>query len=93
AHLAAARDLSCVLELDAIPCAPGIGVEDALRSGEEYELLVAAADVDLRAFAKAHPGLALTRIGRVEARGAMAVRAERGGAAVELPGTHDHFAR
>lgn len=93
AHLAAASDVSCVLDLDAIPCAAGIAVEDALRSGEEYELLVAGAALDVQAFAAAHGGLALTRIGRVEARGAAAVRAERGGAGVELPGTHDHFAR
>lgn len=93
AHLAAASDVSCVLELEAIPCMAGISVEDALRSGEEYELLVAGPALDVQAFAAAQGGLALTRIGRIEARGPAAVRAERGGAGVALPGTHDHFAR
>lgn len=94
AHLAAASGVSCVLDLNALPCVAGVGVEAALASGEEYELLVTAADMDLPAFARAHPGLTLTAIGRVEAaRGAGDVRAERDGQPAALPGTHDHFAR
>lgn len=91
AHLAAASGVSCVLDLDAIPRLPGASVEQALRSGEEYELLVAAQDLDAAAFALAHAGLALTRIGRVEARADIAVRAERAGVPVALPKTFDHF--
>lgn len=93
AHLAAASGVSCVLDLDAIPCVAGVGVDAALQSGEEYELLVAAPSLDVQAFAAAHAGLALTAIGRVEASGAAAVRAERAGRQVALPGAHDHFAR
>jgi thiamine-monophosphate kinase len=93
AHLAAASGACCVLDLDAIPCMTGVTVEDALRSGEEYELLVAAPALDVQAFAAAHDGLTLTPIGRVEANGGAAVRAERRGEQVALPGAHDHFAR
>lgn len=94
AHLAAASGVTCVLDLEAVPCVRGVSVEQALASGEEYELLIAAAALDLPAFAAAQPGLALTAVGRVEAaRGAGAVRAERNGQPVALPRAHDHFAR
>lgn len=94
AHLAAASAVTCVLDLNAVPCVSGVSAEQALASGEEYELLVAAAALDLPAFAAAHPDLALTAVGRVEAaRGAGAVRAERDGQAVTLPSAHDHFSR
>lgn len=97
AHLAAASDLGVVLELESVPCVPGRSVEEALASGEEYELLVTAPELDPTAFARAHPNLTLTRIGRVEAASATlesgAVRGERDGKPVELPSTHDHFAR
>lgn len=94
AHLAAASGVACVLDLNAIPCLNGISVDDALSSGEEYELLVAAPAVDLTAFHAAHPNLGLTVIGRVEAaRGAGEVRAERDGQPAALPSSHDHFAR
>lgn len=54
-----------------------------------------AADAFGAAFAAAHGGLALTRIGRVEAPGpddAPGVRGESGGRPVALPRAHDHFA-
>ncbi len=90
AHLAAASDVRCVLDLDAVPCIASVDVEDALASGEEYELLVAAPAIDVAAFTAAHDGLPLTAIGRIE-RGA-GVAATRGGAAVSLPPAFDHFA-
>lgn len=97
AHLAAASDAAIVLELDAVPCVPGRSVDGALASGEEYELLVTAPELDAAAFAAAQPNLTLTRIGRVEAASsaqpAGSVRGERDGQPVELPATHDHFAR
>ncbi len=68
AHIAAASGVRCVLALDAIPCVAGTGAREAIASGEEYELLVAAAGLDTAAFARAHAGLTLTAIGRVEAR-------------------------
>lgn len=106
AHLAAASGVTCVLDLDAIPCLPGVRVDDALQSGEEYELLVAGPALDVAAFAAAHGGLTLTAIGRVEALSGVAasgavvensaqahgvVRAERAGVQVSLPGAYDHF--
>lgn len=94
AHLAAASGVCCVLDLGAIPCVSEVSVTEALASGEEYELLVAAPALDARAFAAAHEGLALTAIGRVEAAaGAGEVRAEREGRPATMPGAHDHFAR
>lgn len=94
AHLAAASAVSCVLDLNAVPCVDGVNVDQALASGEEYELLVAAPALDVAAFAAAHAGLRLTAIGRIEAaRGEGEVRAERDGRPAALPGAHDHFAR
>lgn len=94
AHLAAASAVRCVLDLSAIPCVPGVPVQDALASGEEYELLVASPALDTAAFRAAHDGLALTAIGRVEAvSGAGEVTAERDGRPTALPRAHDHFAR
>lgn len=93
AHLAAASGVRCVLNLNALPCVEGVTVDEALASGEEYELLLAAPALDRQAFSAAHRGLALTCIGRVEAaRGAGEVRAERDGQPTALPGAHDHFA-
>ena len=94
AHLAAASGVRCVLDLGAIPCVDGVAVEAALASGEEYELLVAAPALDAPAFARAHAGLALTAIGRVEAAVGTDgdVRAERDGRPASLPRAHDHFA-
>jgi thiamine-monophosphate kinase len=94
AHLAAASGVRCVLDLGAVPTVDGVAVDDALASGEEYELLVAAPSFDAQAFAAANGGLLLTPIGRVEAaRGAGDVTAERDGRPTALPAAHDHFAR
>lgn len=94
AHLAAASGVDCVLDLDAIPCVAGATADDALRSGEEYELLVTASALDVARFAAENLGLPLTAIGRVEApRGVGEVRAERGGRPAALPSSHDHFSR
>lgn len=95
AHLAAASGVRCVVELGAIPLVEGVDAAAALASGEEYELLVAAASLDVAAFARAHAGLTLTAIGRVEsapAGGAGDVRAERDGRPASLPRAYDHFA-
>jgi thiamine-monophosphate kinase len=92
-HLARASGVALELELERIPCWPGVGPRDAVRSGEEYELLVALprrfAARDAAAFEHAH-GLVLTRIGRC-ATGA-GVRLTEGGAIVPAPSGFDHFA-
>lgn len=94
AHLAAASAVRCVLSLDEIPRLAGVNADEALASGEEYELLVAAPHIDVARFAAENGGLTLTAIGRVEtAAGVGDVVAERDGAPIGLPATHDHFAR
>ena len=95
AHIAHASGALCTISLDAVPCVAGVSAREAIVSGEEYELLVAAPSLDVRAFAAAHGGLALTAIGTVRAPapgdGADVV-AEQGGVRVPLPRAHDHFA-
>lgn len=97
-HIAAASGVRCVIDVAALPCVPGVSAVDALSSGEEYELLVAAAPLDVEAFTAAfratHGGLSLTAIGRVEStsRASGEVVATRDGVAVPLTGAHDHFA-
>src|SRR5439155_199465 len=65
-HLAAASRVRVALELERIPCWPGVAPLAAARSGEEYELLVALprrfGAREARAF-RAATRLALTRIG------------------------------
>lgn len=94
AHLAAASGVRCVLDLEDVPRFEGVDVTQAVTSGEEYELLVAAPAADpvafSAAFVAANDGLALTAIGRVEA--GAGVVALRGGAEVPLPRAYDHFA-
>lgn len=93
AHLAAAGGVHIVLNLDKLPLLPGASVEDAARSGEEYELMVTApATLDTRAF-EAEFGIPITCIGAVSPPlpGEPAVEALRHGARVELPRGHDHF--
>jgi thiamine-monophosphate kinase len=90
-HLAAASGVRVRLELDRVPCVPGIAPLDAARSGEEYELVVAApTPLDGHAFAAAF-GIPLTEVGRVLGEGAPGVEAWLGGARVDLPRGHDHF--
>jgi len=95
AHIAHASGVLCSISLDLVPCVAGVSANDALVSGEEYELLVAAPSLDVRAFSVAHGGLPLTAIGTVRSPavgdGADVV-AEQGGVRVALPRAHDHFA-
>ena len=70
-HLAAASQVACVLDLDAVPVHPGGydgGARRAMTSGEEYELLVAMEDDEAVAADFADEfGMPLTRVGRVAA--------------------------
>src|SRR5204863_7860566 len=65
-HLAAASGVGVAIELERVPCWPGVTPFAAVRSGEEYELLVAMprrfGPADAKAFGRA-TGLPLTRIG------------------------------
>jgi len=91
-QLAAASGIAIAIELERIPCWPGVAPRAAARSGEEYELLVAMprsfGPAGARAFRRA-TGLPLTRIGACETgRG---VRITQDGRPIApLPG-FDHF--
>jgi thiamine-monophosphate kinase len=91
-QVAAASGIAITIELDRVPCWPGVAPRAAARSGEEYELLVAMprsfGSAGARAFRRA-TGLPLTRIGACSAgRG---VRITQDGRPIApLPG-FDHF--
>lgn len=94
-HLAFASGLRCVIDAESVPRIAGLSVREALASGEEYELLVAAPSLDAAAFRAAHGGLALTAIGRFEAlapgESAEAMLESQGARSTLVP-AHDHFA-
>ncbi|HYL22102.1 MAG TPA: thiamine-phosphate kinase [Gemmatimonadales bacterium] len=91
-HLAAASGVAIVIELERVPCWPGVTPRDAVRSGEEYELLVALphgfGEGQARAFRR-FTGLPLTRIGRC-ARG-RGVRMLDQGRRITPPAGFDQF--
>lgn len=90
AHVAAASGVLIVLELDALRTIAGVRQDDAARSGEEYELAVAAPPrLDAAAFEREFH-LPLTPIGRVE-RGPAEVRATLHAARVAPGGGFSHF--
>jgi thiamine-monophosphate kinase len=93
-HLAAASGVEIAIALEDVPRWPGATPALAVRSGEEYELLVALPrtfDARMaRAFRRA-TGVALTRIGRCAAGAGL--RLTRGGRPVATPAGFDHFPR
>jgi thiamine-monophosphate kinase len=92
AHLAAASGVRITIEADAVPRISGADVSTAQRSGEEYELLVAArTPFDAVAFQRTF-GLSLTRIGAVE-QGDAGVDLLIGGERVASPAGYDHFSQ
>lgn len=91
-HLAAASGVGIAIELERVPCWPGVTPRAAAASGEEYELLVALprsfGTAGARAFRRA-TGLPLTRIGACTAgRG---LRITREGRLITPPRGFDHF--
>lgn len=90
AHIAVASHVRLAITLDALPTLGGLSPEDAARSGEEYELLVASPDpLDLNEFERRF-GIPLSEIGRVEA-GVAEVVATLRGVRVASGGGFDHF--
>ena len=91
-HLAAASGVAIVIELERVPCWPGVTPRAAVRSGEEYELLVALprgfGERHARAFRR-FAGLPLTRIGWC-ARGRGVRMIDHGRWITPAPG-FDHF--
>ena len=77
-RLALASGLAVVIDPALVPLFPGVRAEDAIRSGEEYELLFTVPPN-----AGVPPGLLATRIGHVEP--GSGVWLETGGDRVALP--------
>ena len=89
AHIAAASNVAIELDAARIPRFDGVSSSQAIASGEEYEVVVTAPEVDTAAFA-AEFGLELTEIGRVVA-GPQRVTVLEGGQKVSTPPGFDHF--
>ncbi len=89
-HLARASGVTLVLEAASVPRMTGVRPEEALASGEEYELLVTLpfGGADVTAFERLF-GIPLTCIGAVEAAGANPVIVV--GARVDPTRGHDHL--
>lgn len=88
-HVAAASGVEIALDAQRIPCVEGVGVELAVQSGEEYELLVTVPhELDVRGF-EARFHVPLTGIGHVVA-GTPGVVHIPGVSDARLTG-HDHF--
>jgi len=93
-HLAAASGVDVEIDAARVPRLDDVGVEDALRSGEEYELVTTApAPFDTEAFA-ARFGIPLTEIGTVAGapRDARSTVHVHGARVAPLEG-YDHFSR
>jgi len=92
-HLAAASGVGWAIDPDRVPLHPAAEVvQEALASGEEYELLVALPAGQGAALAEAFRGqfgLPLTRVGTAERE--PGVRVLRAGKPVELLPTFTHF--
>jgi thiamine-monophosphate kinase len=93
-HLAAASAVAIRIDQQAIPLVPGTTAEQALRSGEEYELFVTAPAIDIAAF-RAATGTRLTPIGQVvmptEGPSVLVEVAGDSSARVDSTRGHDHF--
>ena len=94
-HVAAASGVRLEIAGASVPCVENASLEEALASGEEYEIaLTAPATLDVAAFVRAFD-VPLTRIGRVDrvvddAPG-VSLRVAGGAKRVDLPGGYDHF--
>jgi thiamine-monophosphate kinase len=63
-QMATASGVRIEIDLERLPLHEGVSARDAAVSGEEYELIVSAAALDVSAFERA-TGIALTAVGRV----------------------------
>lgn len=92
-HLAYASGVEIRIDVARVPCGAGGSWEEALGSGEEYELVVAMpGEVDVNLFARTF-GLPITPVGVARASDRPAVTARLDGARVDLNWGHDHFTR
>ena len=90
AHLAAASGVRIALDEAAVPVAAGATLDDALRGGEEYELVVAGHALDAAAFAREND-LALTAIGVARAVASGEAPGVDVGGRVARERGHDHL--
>ncbi|HEX9607097.1 MAG TPA: thiamine-phosphate kinase, partial [Gemmatimonadaceae bacterium] len=88
-HIAAASKVCIEIDADQIPRVSGVTPLEAASSGEEYEILVTAPEIDTRQFLEEF-GLALTEIGRVVA-GSTGIVLMQAGERVTAPPGFDHF--
>jgi len=89
-HVASASRVKIVIDVAKVPTFEGVSPMDAVRSGEEYELLATSAqELDTSGFERRFK-IPLTRIGTVE-RGEPEVRLMSNGEQLEVPRGYLHF--
>jgi thiamine monophosphate kinase len=87
--VAAASKVCIEIDAERIPRVSGVSALQAANSGEEYEIVVTAPEIDTVQFAEEF-GLALTEIGRVVA-GSTGIVLMQGGERITAPPGFDHF--
>jgi thiamine-monophosphate kinase len=88
-HLAAASKVCIEIDAERIPHVDGVSALQAASSGEEYEIVVTAPEIDTGQFSEEF-GLDLTEIGRVVA-GTTGIVLMQGGERTTTPPGFDHF--
>lgn len=88
-HLAAASKVAFEIDLDRIPRLDGVSALEAVRSGEEYEIVVTGPEMDVVEFSSEF-GLELTDIGRVVSGTSRVHLLKNGNQVTPRPG-FDHF--
>ena len=88
-HIAAASRVCIEIDADRIPRVDGVSAVQAASSGEEYEIVVTAPEIDTGQFSEEF-GLDLTEIGRVVA-GTTGIVLMQGGERITAPPGFDHF--
>jgi thiamine-monophosphate kinase len=88
-HVAAASKVCIEIDAERIPRVSGVSALEAANSGEEYEIVVTAPEIDTAQFSEEF-GLDLTEIGRVVA-GTTGTSLMQGGERITAPSGFDHF--
>ena len=88
-HVAAASKVCIEIDAERIPRVDGVSAVQAASSGEEYEIVVTAPEIDTAKFSEEF-GLDLTEIGRVVA-GTTGIVLRQGGERIIAPPGFDHF--
>ena len=92
-HLAVASNVELRIDAERIPVLRGCTRSDAMRGGEEYELIVASPhELDVDAFAREF-AIPLSEVGRARASEFPRVAATLNGSIVDLGEGHDHFSK